>query len=87
MPRTKSWFKDYQNQTNVLNERTFYYLAGRGCWVAMWGDSCGCNQEMYVIPANVDGSIGTWDERYTPDDASPGFIADAERLVMGPYIK
>ena len=68
-------------------ERTFYYLDGHGCWVAMWGDDCGRNQEMYVIPANTDKSIGSFDESFNPDDATPEFMAAAEQLIMGPYIE
>ena len=62
-------------QQTTLNGHTFYYLNGHGCWVA-WMDN-----ELIVIPANTDKSIGSMEECHSPDDASYSFLIAAFRLV------
>lgn len=70
-----------ENRTTDLNGHTFYYVDGPGrsifkygYWVSLMGDSCGCNQELIGIPADIHGNIGTWGERRNVENGDAQFM-------------
>jgi hypothetical protein len=66
---------------------TFQKAEKWGHWVGMIGDACGCNQKLMAF--QIDGDRIDLENAaiVTTRNHDPEFIAMAEQLVMGPYIK